>query len=114
MCIIFYNLLVAPPRIDNLDLHPSSTELLLTWNHSHIPTNYTIEICINIYRIVGEVKMYVCTECGIEWSKYTFSTNETERDPNVLFQFFITAKYNVDGARNGTSRSISGYFIASK
>ena len=87
---------------------------MLTWEHSSTTTDYTIQYCIDVYQTVGELRMLVRSVCIVNQTSYVFSTIESEPDPNDLFQFIITPRYNIAGARDGTSRNISGYFVAGK
>ncbi len=106
---------IAPPeRVDNLELHSSPTELMLTWEPSPNTTDYTVLYCLQVYQIMGEARIPVASKCIVDRTSYVFSTSEGVPDPNVQFQFVITPRYNIAGAVNGTSRNISGYFVAGK
>ena len=73
--------------------------------------NYSIRFCVDVYRVVDEVKTLVHSECGVSWSNYVFNgTEASDLDPSNLFKFVVTPMYDVSGARNGSSRNISGYF----
>lgn len=98
----------------NLELHPTPTKLQLTWERSLINTDYTILYCVDIFKVVEGEETFVHAKCVVDQTSYVFSTGESEPDPNDLFQFTITPRYNVDGARNGTSMNVTGYFIAGK
>ena len=89
-------------------------ELKLTWENSSITTDYGIQYCIRVYQIMGDASMPVSSACIVNHRSYVFSTNESEPDPNNLFWFIVTPRYNVEGAKEGTSRNISGYFVAGK
>ena len=106
---------IAPPGpADNLALHSTSTELQLTWEHSPITTDYPIQYCVDVAKVVGGMEMLVHAECIVNQTSYVFSSSESEPDPSDLFQFTITPRYSVNGARNGTSTYITGYFIGGK
>lgn len=100
--------------MDDLELHSSPMELKLTWKNSPITIDYAIQYCIQVYQIMGDASMLVSSGCTVNRTSYVFSTNESEPDPNDLFQFIITPRYNVEGAKGGTPRNVSGYFVAGK
>lgn len=100
--------------MDDLELQSSPTELKLTWGNSSITTDYGIQYCIRVYQIMGDVSMLVSSDCTVNRTSYVFSTNESEPNPNDLFRFIVTPRYNAEGAKEGTSMNISGYFIAGK
>lgn len=87
---------------------------MLTWEHSPVTTDFTVQYCIDVYRTVGEEKRRVHSECIVNQTSYVFGTSKAEPDPNNLYQFIVTPRYNIEGAKEGTPTNTSGYFAAGK
>ena len=69
-----------------------------------------IVYCVDIFNIVAEEqeKEYLITNCSVFESRYYFTVDNP--DPRDLFQFTITPRSNVEGARNGTPSQINTTF----
>ena len=74
-----------------------------------------IVYCIDIFNITdGETKGdHSISKCNLFETHYNFTLeNPVPRD---LFQFIVTPRSNVEGARNGTSKQINAmYLVESK
>lgn len=114
---LFCAYIIAPPGpVYDLELHSSPMELMLTWEHSPITmyTDFTVQYCIDVYWTMGEEKRRVHSECIVNQTSYVFGTSKAEPDPNNLYQFIVTLRYNIEGAKEGTPTNTSGYFAAGK
>ena len=72
-----------------------------------------IAYCVDVYNITDGGLVHLSNNCSILSPSYTFTVENT--DPKDEFEFTITPRSNVEGARNGTpSRIISNFSFQSK
>ena len=104
----------ALEAVGNLSSRSTSSFIQLTWKPPFSLNLTTAEpdivYCVDIFNIVAEEqeKEHIMTNCSVFESCYYFTVdNPDHRD---IFQFTITPRSNVEGARNGTPSQINATF----
>ena len=67
-----------------------------------------IAYCVDVYNITDGGLLHISSNCNILSHSYTFSVENP--DPRNEFEFTVTPRSNVEGARNGTRSQITGRF----
>lgn len=69
-----------------------------------------IVYCVDVFNVTTEVisREHLITNCGVVEPHYNFTVEQPK--PGGLFQFIITPRSNVKGAKNGTATDINGTF----
>ena len=67
-----------------------------------------IAYCVDVYNITDGGLVHLSSICSILSPSYTFTVENP--DPKDEFEFTITPRNNMEGARNGTSSRIIGTF----
>ena len=67
-----------------------------------------IAYCVDVYNITDGGLVHLSSNCSILSPSYTFTVENP--DPKDEFEFIITPRSNVEGARNGTPSRIIGTF----
>ena len=84
---------------------PSSIPIQLSWMQPFSldlnDTNPDVVYCVDVYEIayVGLQRDHVVSECNLIEPHYSF----TPANSDSLFQFVVTPRNNLKGARNGTT-----------
>ena len=74
-----------------------------------------IVYCVEIHntsittRALTEHENHLVSNCSVFGPHYLFTVDQA--DPRDLFQFTVTPRNNVEGAKNGTSSVINGSFL---
>ena len=111
--MIFAGVLDSPGTIF---VNSTTTEIAISWEPSFSLNLTTAEpdiaYCVDIYNVTGGGSDYLISDCNVIKSNYTFTVENSVSDPRDLFQFIITPRSNMEGARNGTpSQVVAGFFI---
>jgi hypothetical protein len=67
-----------------------------------------IAYCVDVYNITDGGPFHISSNCNILSPSYTFTVENP--DPRDQFEFSVTPRSNVEGARNGTRSQITGRF----
>ena len=67
-----------------------------------------IAYCVDVYNITDGGLLHISSNCNILSPSYTFTVENP--DPTNEFEFTVTPRSNVEGARNGTRSQITGRF----
>ena len=68
-----------------------------------------IVYCIDICNVTnGKTSDHLVSNCTVLRTNFTYEVDSP--DPTKLYQFIVTPRSNVHGARNGTKNSIEGRF----
>ena len=67
-----------------------------------------IAYCVDVFNITDGGPFHLSSNCSILWPSYTFTVENP--DPKDEFEFTVTPRSNVQGARNGTRSQITGRF----
>ena len=67
-----------------------------------------IAYCVDVYNITEGGLLHVSSNCNILSPNYMFTVENP--DPMDEFEFTVTPRSNVEGARNGTRSQITGRF----
>ena len=93
---------------------PTSTPIQLRWTQPFSldlnDTNPDVIYCIDIYEVTDiglqrDLHIPVVSDCSVIRPQYSF----TPANSNSLFQFVVTPRSNVPGAKNGTANEIYLY-----
>ena len=70
-----------------------------------------IVYCVDIFNITdGETEEdHLISNCSLFETHYNFTVENP--DSRQLFQFIVTPRSNVEGARNGTSKQINAMYL---
>ena len=71
-------------------------------------TRPDIAYCVDVYNITNGGLIHLSSNCSILLPSYTFTVENP--DPEDEFDFMVTPRSNVEGARNGTRSQITGRF----
>lgn len=118
MIIILVCLLMVPGAlisVGNLTYMSSASVIALTWKPPFslclTAADPDIIYCVDIFNITTEAlpKDQLVTNCSVFEPHYNFTIEQ----PNArdLFQFIVTPRSNMEGAKNGTASEINGTFL---
>ena len=72
-----------------------------------------IVYCIDVFNITnGEIEFerdHLISNCTVFQTYYTFAVDDP--DPKDIFQFIVTPRSNIEGARNGTTKEINATYV---
>ena len=96
----------------------TAVDIIVTWEPPFSLNLTTAEpdiaYCVDVYNTTNGGFDHLTSDCTVISSNYTFTVND-DPDPKDKFQFIITPRSNVEGARNGTSNNATaGFPIQSK
>ena len=87
-------------------------KIILSWEPPFSLDLTTVEpdiaYCVDVYNITDGGLVDLSSNCSILSPSYTFTVENP--DPKAEFEFTITPRSNVEGARNGTPSRIIGNF----
>ena len=63
-----------------------------------------IVYCVEVYNITCGGRELLISDCDVMETSYTSDTLE----PGYLYKYTVTPRSNVEGAQNGTSKTITG------
>ena len=98
----------TPGKVKNVSLNRNSSSSLLTTHWSSLPsldlndTDPDIVYSVELYKITCSEDIFMSHE-----DVFVISTNNTV-DPMEIYKVIITARNNVEGARNGNRTETSG------
>lgn len=101
-------------EVGSLMAVPSPSSISLSWERPFsldiTDVQPDIVYCVDVFRISPGVSSrdHVASDCGLLDSIYNFTT--AQPDPRNFFQFVVTPRNHVAGARNGTTSVINGSF----
>ena len=99
----------------NLTAEFLSSAIQLSWQPPFSLNLTTAEpdivYCVDVFNITdGETERdHLISNCSVFHTYYTFTVDDS--DQKDIFQFIVTPRNNIEGARNGTSSKINATFI---
>ena len=99
----------------NLTTEFISSAIQLSWQPPFSLNLTTVKpdivYCVDVFNITdGETERdHLISNCSVFQLCYTFTVDDP--DPNDIFQFIVTPRSNIEGARNGTSSNINATYI---
>ena len=99
--------------VSSISRVPDTSNIMLTWKPPY-SLNLTgvepdVAYCIDIYNVTDGAYDHLISTCDVTTTWYTFSVSHP--DPRDLFQFTVTPRSNIAGAKNGTpSEPMEAYF----
>ena len=105
----------ALESVGNLTYMSSVSVIALTWKPPFslclTTAHPDVVYCVDIFNVTTGVltRDHLVTNCSVFEPCYNFTVEQ----PNArdLFQFIVTPRSNVEGAKNGTTNEINGTFL---
>ena len=79
-----------------------SWEAPFSLNLTNVEPN--IAYCVEVYNITCGGRELLISDCDVMETSYTSETLQ----PGYIYEYMVTPRSNVEGAQNGTSKTITG------
>ena len=99
----------------NLMAKFTSSSIHLSWQPPFSLNLTTAEpdivYCVDVFNIInGETeRVHLISNYSVFQTYYTFAVDDP--DPKDIFQFIVTPRSNIEGARNGTTKEVNATYV---